>query len=257
MWFANRMHRLPAIRPRTVKVSNVFRCPQHLLSGWENLKGKIERGEDLAPHLSRGINKINKTDGMKSYWQINHFHLGVETDSKHPNLVQGGSQIVYAILEGDFFYAISILEHGHWEDICLLDVAKKNWPTLRIFSSVMQYREERISPEDISISRKCNFITPTKLNDGTIFVAGGNTVAGTDAVSAMKACNIRGMWLRLQCEIEDYLIKKYPSKERFDVQLILNKDNSTFSVIFHDLSESVFFINKEVTMESIMKFLRD
>ncbi|MEQ9867408.1 hypothetical protein [Pectobacterium aroidearum] len=255
MWLANRMHRLPRINPRKIWLSDVFKCPEELELGWLNLKNKIESGDDLEPHLSRGINRLDDKDGMLSHWGVNHFHLGIEKDLKHPNLVQGGKSILYAILDDDNFYAISILGHGHWEDVNLLDVTKRNWPNMIFFNHSLKEISPSFDDDFLFNSRKNNFNTVTRLNDDSFFISHGVTVAGTSTMSAFKACHVRRIWGGIQFQVEEILSKDNLSENKLDASLILNEDKSTFSVYLPQLNRKIN-VDEKITIQNLINSFR-
>ncbi len=119
-----------ASQARDVEVSGAFSVPPHLAKGVRILFDKVEHGDDIWPHQSRKILSTKGRDGMLYDFGVHHFHLGVAPDPKHPNLVQGTPELLFACVTPKRFYAIGIFDHESWTDLEVLDIAHRNWPEL-------------------------------------------------------------------------------------------------------------------------------
>ena len=60
--------RLVKPRPRTVVESDVFSCPEELKAGYEELKEKFKKGENVYANLHKPIRNINFDDLMLYDW---------------------------------------------------------------------------------------------------------------------------------------------------------------------------------------------
>jgi hypothetical protein len=58
------LRRWPATRPRRVWEADDFLCPPELAKGWELLRNKVLKGEDLRPHLAREHSDLTHLDGL-------------------------------------------------------------------------------------------------------------------------------------------------------------------------------------------------
>lgn len=67
--------RVPPV-PRKVFVASEFSCPQDLQAGLYVVRGKIESGQDLSPHLSSRLKTLEYHDMLLNDWGIHHLHLG-------------------------------------------------------------------------------------------------------------------------------------------------------------------------------------
>ncbi len=69
-------------QPREVKVADTFHCPPENQQGLAELRGRLERGEDVNPHLSNACRDAadpNFHDRLLNDWDIQHLHLGATT----------------------------------------------------------------------------------------------------------------------------------------------------------------------------------
>lgn len=234
---ANNMERVPKKIPREIKLSDVFTCPSNLQTEWSNLRQKIEQGDDLYPHLSRQIKKLDCRDPMLMHWRINHFHIGVEPDPKHLGLIRGGGHIVYAHFDDEYFYAIALLPHGHWEDVQLIETIKRNWPNNEHFVRDMVLDTDYGLEGTLQL-RKNQINAPTRLGDGSHFMAYGETLAGTSTLATLKAMGIRRVFGYIQSELQKDFSKYFPdipAKEGdlINAEVILDEDRH-FSICLHD-----------------------
>lgn len=191
VWLANRMSRAPVRRPRTIELAKDFEIPDKHSAGWENLRSKIERGDDLLPHLSRGVRNVGAKDPMLNHWRINHFHLGLRPDPKHPGLIEGTGDILYASILNDKFLALRIDGHGRWSDKQLLQALVNDWPdhpdVVRGMTLVRSYSDQ----EEAEL-RKNNLTVPTRLQDGSYFMSLGETLGGSGGRAVTLATGRRG-----------------------------------------------------------------
>lgn len=174
-------------KPRKVVEAKNFSCPANVLAGYELLKQNIEQGSNLNPYLSRKSVKLNFEDGMFNDWGIQHFHLGTKIDKKI-NLIEGTSELLFAIVTSDTVYCIGIYEHGDWSKQELISIIEENWYVL-----IEPYQikgmidiEYESSDDEIFLLRKNSINTPIKTKSGNIyFGAGGGMNAAGGSADAM------------------------------------------------------------------------
>jgi hypothetical protein len=127
--YASVKHRRISTRPRTVHKARYI-VPPHLAAGEQQLLAKVAVGGDLWPHQSRKIGNVAIEDGMLNDYGIQHFHLGTTPDTRHPQLIQGTPELLFAVVKDSDFYALGIFDHKAWSKQALLDVIQANWPQL-------------------------------------------------------------------------------------------------------------------------------
>lgn len=107
-----------------------YTIPPQLIVGEKQLLAKVEAGADLWPHQSRKISNLAIQDGMLNDYGIQHFHLGTSPDPRRPELIEGTSELLFAIVTDHDFYSIGIYDHKAWNKQTLLDVVHSTWPNL-------------------------------------------------------------------------------------------------------------------------------
>lgn len=117
-------------KPRIVRVSSNFTCPEEYNSGLRNLRRAFIEGEDLLPFMSKRVKKNHWRDYMLDYWRIHHFHLGdrIEEDG----FVGRTRHILMAFVDWKYAYFIGVEDHSKdkdpWYKKRLLTVLHENWP---------------------------------------------------------------------------------------------------------------------------------
>lgn len=198
--FFRLVRRLIEPRPRNVLVSSQLVVPAQHQTGFDLLRRKIERGDDLRAHQSRSVLNPNSNDMMLNDWGVQHLHLGTTLDSK--GMIKGTKEVLYAWFERDTAYLITIRPHGRghghvWAERNILEVVRKEWPSLL-------RPVEHLTPGPLDTSRRRMTLrrkggmSPTTLSDGRAYLAGagymvdgGNALAVRDA-DLWRAC-IRGL----------------------------------------------------------------
>lgn len=126
--------RFIAPQPRTVHLSDRLESsldPEHK-SGLESITAKIQRGEDLTPHLSRAIQvpkKNSRPDRLLSSWGIHHLHLSTRIDPD--GSVARDDDVLFAMFTDSDAYLIGIYTHqpnDNWAAEYIIRVIVENWP---------------------------------------------------------------------------------------------------------------------------------
>ena len=154
------------------------------------IESLAKSGGDLNPYQSRQIaTRPDKADPQLLEWGIMHFHLGLNADTKHPGMIEGTSDLLFAVVRADAIYFVEILHHkdpatGHlsFSDDQLFNVAQSNWPDLfahAVMRGVIGL-ERDISTEDREKLRRANINVPTVAADGRVYgsVQSGMTTSG-------------------------------------------------------------------------------
>ncbi|MGA2976361.1 MAG: hypothetical protein ABSF77_13710 [Spirochaetia bacterium] len=122
--------RIPDAHPRAIIRSSAFTCPPERTAGLRMLESDILLGKPLFPRLSRQIFDATRPDGMLFDWGVIHFHLGTRPDPKHPTLIEGHSEIAYAVINQATAYLLFVDHHGRWADIEILRLISREFPHL-------------------------------------------------------------------------------------------------------------------------------
>ncbi len=176
--YFNLLHRLVKPVPRRVLRSREFTCPVDLQSGLSLVEGKIIRGENLWPHLSRKLFKPKFNDGILNDWGIHHLHLGIVVQ---PNgFIKGTGPVLFARFDETTAYLIDTRSHGAWTEQECLCILHRNWP-----ASIEQFKRkgitgQRLSDDQLKVLRakNCNVALDV---DGVAYIGMGGGVAASGA----------------------------------------------------------------------------
>ena len=156
-------------RPREVKISSQFTCPEEYRVGLCNLKRAIVKGEELSPFMSKTIKKVSWRDYMLDYWRIYHFHLGDRIGED--GFVTRTRHILMAFVDAECVYFIGVEDHGRgkdpWYKKKLLKLLHDNWPELIEYArlhGVVDVDHDRCD-EDIKQLRRAGLSIAHKIGD--------------------------------------------------------------------------------------------
>ena len=124
--YLNLRRRLVSPGPRTVLLAHEFTCPPDLAGDFELVRRKIEVGEDLRPHLSRGFMNLDSHDMLLNDWGIHHLHLGTEMEPD--GFVTRTGPVLFVRFAATAAYLLSVHEHGSWARQDFVRVLHRNWP---------------------------------------------------------------------------------------------------------------------------------
>jgi hypothetical protein len=177
--YATLRRRLISQRPRTVSAAAGFVCPPDLLAGLALLRKKIEAGEELRPHLSRGLADLDSQDMLLNDWGIHHLHLGTKIEAD--GFVERSGPVLFARFTRDAAYLIAVLKHGSWSCQDFVRVLHRNWP-----DSISAYRiqgaqglEQQTSDADIAALRKHAINVPVAVEPGAVYLGMGGGYSTT------------------------------------------------------------------------------
>jgi hypothetical protein len=204
------LRRWPAPRPRKVRKADNFFCPARIEAGWKLLRSKIEKGEDIRPHLGRDHAELSHLDGLLNEWGVHHLHLGVKPYFKDPNVIDRTTELVFALITDEEFLAINVFpDHGQWEALDILESLHRNWPEL-----IRRYRINGVPAETVTSQgrrqlRSSNTQLFTMVNDGTVYgpIRGGVACSGVSIAAVMRAAQARRDMKRLQAAVQEQLDK--------------------------------------------------
>lgn len=188
--YENWRHRHIPAKPRTVHVAPGLQCPPALEVGFNALKEKIQRGDDLTPHLSTRITDLDFYDGLLDDWGIYHLHLGTNPHPRNPAFVERTAEVLMARFDEQNAYLIEIVPHGQWTRKRLLQIIHRNWP-----ETIARYRipgivklERDITEEEHARLRKGGVFVLVEI-DGDAYVppGGGLTTSGV-GVKVVDCC---------------------------------------------------------------------
>ncbi len=176
--YMNSINRMIHPHPRRVHLSKDL-CANPMWNEYqadaEALLNKIKAGEEIKPHLSKGIEcvyakgdplnnvnsiaisghtlvgnfaKLNKNrtdlDLMLNQWGIHHLHISSVLDSEgfvRRDWQEGRDEpLLFAFFKSEDAYILDLGVHGDWANEHLLEVAHRNWPEAKLVWFLPGYR---------------------------------------------------------------------------------------------------------------------
>jgi hypothetical protein len=174
--YFNAEKRRPDQRPRKIILSNTFKCPANLQTGWDRLQGLIETGQDITPNLSKLVKQLHNKDSMLNDWGVHHFHLGNNIKGE---FTERTGPLMFSLITKENFYVIGVYEHGAWADAEIIEIIHRSWP-----DEVAQYQIQNIilatetTEQQRLTLRAKNTNSFVTVNDGTVYAPIGGGVVG-------------------------------------------------------------------------------
>jgi hypothetical protein len=191
-YYFNWLNRAIRPKPRKVHISKELNCHAPLQKGLDLIIQKIEKGEELIPHLSRKIKDINYSDQLLNDWGIHHLHLGtlIEKDGfvqRNPRVSQLYNYLLYARFDEENAYLIDVMDHDSFSNQRLIQIIHYNWP-----ETIKRFKVDEAFTLDNPVSNE--FVKELRNMGGTYFIeaekgviyapiGGGYSVAGTSVRS--------------------------------------------------------------------------
>ncbi|MGA3027009.1 MAG: hypothetical protein ABSF98_19810 [Bryobacteraceae bacterium] len=205
--FIDSLRRRPAVRPRVVWEADDFYCPPEVASGWDVLREKVVKGNDLGPHLSERHSSLTNLDGLLNEWGVNHLHLGAGPWPKNSLLADRTGPLLFAFITDDDCYAINIYEHGDWERNSIVESLHRNWPQVIAGWRIIGVKGEVLSEKQRRRVRSLNAQAAMAVTDGTVYqaIGGGVMVSGISFQAMSRADRICVDVERLQDAVQQQL----------------------------------------------------
>lgn len=208
--YFNWLDRLIDAVPRTVHISDALQTNTLIHNGqyataYDAILAKIERGEPLTPHLSRGIRfgyeegrqkpkdlkRRRDLDLLLADWGIHHLHLS--TALSEDGFVVRTGPLLLGVFHRDDAYLIDIIEHGDWSNQALMETVVRNWPSAGILYEMKGVLglDRTVNATDRKRLREAGINVPLEIG-GKVYVSPcGLSTAGTSTNAAMRASHVR------------------------------------------------------------------
>lgn len=160
----------------------------------DELERKIRTGEDLTPHLSRGVATAYAPRGSRpaqahrrpdlelqlAEWGIHHLHLSTRIDATDGFVTRGNDLLFGHFAERDA-YLIGIFPHGAWAAKEIARICVVNWPAAEIFYETR--RVVGLAQPDVDDATRLGLrqagVTSFLEIDGKVYMPQGQSTAGT------------------------------------------------------------------------------
>lgn len=217
--YFNWCNRLIPAQPRTVHRSEALNknpLAATLKRDLDILISKIERGDDLTPHLSKRIdigyeskpgskfNRRRDLDLMLNDWQVHHLHVSsvMEPDGR---FVKRDGPLLFAALPPDAAYLIDIFGHGDWTREAIMNILIEEWPNsgfVHELKGIVGVSHTPSEKERTSL-RNAGFSSPFIEHNGKVYMIGIGGI--TSAGRAVYATTQAQRTLKAARNFEDYI----------------------------------------------------
>lgn len=202
LYFNWRSRRVPP-RPRTVHISRAL--PANPLAsdpiykpGIDQIIAMIQAGDDLTPHLSRGIQygyqgsgppRETHLDPMLNDWGIHHLHLSIEMEPD--GFVKRDGPVLFAAFRPNDAYLIDIMHHGDWVRERVMHLIIEEWPEVGLVTQLPGMSLSALPTEDERKKmRKVGVAAGFDIGTGIFFPDSLLTTAGTSMKQTEAADNL-------------------------------------------------------------------
>src|SRR3954467_8254920 len=112
--YMNIIKREVSQKSRQIFISKNLTCPSGYEKGLNDLKFKIEVGENVNPYLSSNLLNAGYSDGFLNDFGLHHFHLGEKliTSGKGKGFIERTKPILVGRITDKAAYLIGIFDHG-------------------------------------------------------------------------------------------------------------------------------------------------
>ncbi|MCW8037933.1 hypothetical protein [Acinetobacter entericus] len=176
MQLSNYLSKRIDIQPRVVTESSQFNVPNEFKQGFQILKSKILKGDDLNPYLSKFTLNPLFSDRFFDDYGCFHFHLGDVIDND--GFIKRTGPVALAFVTSKEVFFIETKMHGKgfantWTNKSVLEVLHNEKPNL-IFNqkvSLLKDVSPQISNEDEILNlRKKGYSFGVTLDDGSVYM---------------------------------------------------------------------------------------
>ena len=97
---------------------------------------KIERGEDISGHLSKGIERAGKSDDLLADWNVHHLHISDTKAKPTDKFFARTEEVFFIVFTPTAAYCVDVHSHDEkkhptvWTRQLLFETIATNWPDL-------------------------------------------------------------------------------------------------------------------------------
>lgn len=158
-------------------------------TGLTDFLDKASRGEDLNPHLSKTMARVDYNDLLFNDWGFYHFHLGLAAPGQAFSSRTG--ELLFVIARQGCFYCIDVMDHAAFSCVELLKIVHRNWPYLlaRFSLNGIIRLETQYTDDELKNLRRAGVQVLIQMDDGTVYgpPGGGLATDGSNIALTLKA----------------------------------------------------------------------
>jgi hypothetical protein len=177
------LSRLVSVQPRRCHRSRELQASPKAIehqAALAAISAKIEAGDDLRPHLSKGVENGLGVDRMLADLGIHHLHLSSQLEPDG-HFVERGGDLLFAAFQPDDAYLVGFYEHvTDWARKDILGIVARNWPDADIVHELKFATglSQDFNDADRRELQQAGFSTGAMVVDGKVYMTLGQSVAG-------------------------------------------------------------------------------
>ncbi len=218
--YHNWMSRHVLVTPRKVHVSAAYTVnpvTTQRKADLDALIAKIEKGEELKPHLSTRVEIVLESsskklkrrkdlDLMLIEWEVYHLHISQQMRSD--GFVERDDPLLFAVFHSADAYLLDIMTHKDFNRDHILEIMAREWPQARLLHEVSAPPGQKIlglakhySEDDRNVLRKAGVNALVEIDGKVYKPAGGITTAGTSIRASLAAGQVIQVTERLEAAL--------------------------------------------------------
>ena len=171
----------------------------------DDIKSKLEAGQDISPYLSNDIRKAQKADMLLRNWNIYHAHVKMPLLNRKKKATRS-ENLLFFTHDRDTVYFIDVLPHpkgDEWFSTELLNIIYDNWKQLlRIAPGVTDFSPKMTDKE--FTRGMASFCLLAKVRDCVVFPTNLGVASSGDSVMAVKKAD---NYLNSLTLLQDFLVE--------------------------------------------------
>lgn len=220
--YHNWMSRHVLANPRKVHVSAAYTAnpvTTQRKADLHALIAKIEKGEELKPHLSTRVEIVLESsskklkrrkdlDLMLIEWEVHHLHISQQMRSD--GFVERDDPLLFAVFHRADAYLLDIMTHKDFNRDHILEIMAREWPQARLLHEVKAPPGQQIlglakhySEDDRNLLRKAGVNALVEIDGKVYKPAGGITGAGTSIRASLAADEVIRATERLEAALRN------------------------------------------------------
>lgn len=206
--YINWQNRLISVSPREVLQSPTFAenpLVQARSTTVRKIVKDIERGDDLAKYLSRGIqvgfllprdpskkelHRRRDLDLLLNDWGIHHLHISTTVEAD--GFVERDGPLIFAAFKQRTAYLIDVMSHRDWTNEHLIQVIVRSWPNAGLvfeLKGIIPSKQNWTAGERAQL-RGAGLSTAVTIDSRSFMPSFGISTAGTSTQASLTAMRI-------------------------------------------------------------------
>jgi len=204
--YHNWMSRHVMATPRQVHLSAAYTANPVAIQRKADLDvliAKIDRGEELKPHLSTRVDIVLEASSKKLQrrkdldlmlieWEVHHLHISQSVESS--GFVERDDPLLFAVFHNTDAYLLDVMTHKDFNRDHILEIMARSWPHARLLHELEATPGQKIlglakryDEDDRNVFRRAGINALVEVDGKVYKPAGGITTAGTSIRASLAA----------------------------------------------------------------------